>query len=42
MFLYDHEKFSIIDPELVNPNNERKRFVIKQEDIKHSASGDGR
>ena len=30
MFLSDHGKFSIINPKLTNPNNERKRFIIKQ------------
>ena len=30
MFLFDHGKFSIINPKLVNPNNERNRFIIKQ------------
>ena len=30
MFLSDHGKFSIINPKLINPNNERKRFIIKQ------------
>ena len=30
MFLPDRGKFSIINPKLINPNNERKRFIIKQ------------
>ena len=30
MFLSDHGKFSIINPKLINPNNKRKRFIIKQ------------
>ena len=30
MLLSDHGKFSIISPKLINPNGERKRFIIKQ------------
>ena len=30
MFLFDQGKFSIINPKLVNPNNKRNRFIIKQ------------
>ena len=30
MLLSDHGTFSISNPEVVNPNNERKPFVIKQ------------
>ena len=30
MFLSDHGKFSIINPKLINSNNKRKRFIIKQ------------
>ena len=29
MFLSDHRKFSIINPKLINPNNQRKPFIIK-------------
>ena len=28
MFPSDHGKFSIINPQLINPNNERKPFII--------------
>ena len=34
MFLSDHGKFSMINPKLINPNNERNRFIIKQELIR--------
>ena len=30
MLLSDHGKFSRINPKLINPNKERKRFIIKQ------------
>ena len=30
MPLSDHGKFSIINPKTINPNNEKKRFIIKQ------------
>ena len=30
MFLSDHGKFSIINPKLIFPNNEKKPFISKQ------------
>ena len=30
MFLSVHGNFSIIDPTLIDPNNAKKRFIIKQ------------
>ena len=30
MFLSDRGKFSVINPKLIDRNNERKRFSIKQ------------
>ena len=35
MFLSEQGKFSIINPKLINPNNERKRFIIKQQLIRY-------
>ena len=30
MFLSEHRKLSIINHKLINPNNEKKPFIIKQ------------
>ena len=35
MFLSDHRKFSITNPKLINPINERKYFITKQKLIRY-------
>ena len=35
MFLSNHGKFSIINPKLINPNNEKKSFIIEQQLIRY-------